>query len=94
MLTIRLQCNCVSQPHQRGEIIVLLIFLSETEPLASGIFDYLDKPSIDSLEPNIGGLDGGSMVVLGGSGSEHVIHCCFDNHIVPANTRSGKSSKV
>ena len=70
------------------------MFLGETQLLASGMFNYLDEPLIDSLQQNIGGLDGGSMVVLGGSGSEHVIHCCFDNHIVPANTRSGKSSIV
>ncbi len=70
------------------------MFLGETQPLASGMFNYLDEPLNDSLQPNIGGLDGGSMVALGGSGFEHVTHCRFDNHIVPANTRSGKSCVV
>ena len=44
------------------------MFLGETQPNASGMFNYLDEPLIDSLQPNIGGLDGGTMVVLGGSG--------------------------
>ena len=30
--------NSVLQPHPRGEIIVLLMFLGETQPLASGMF--------------------------------------------------------
>ena len=70
------------------------MFFGETQLLASGMFDYLDEPLIDSLHPNIGGLDGGSMVALGGSGFENVTHCRFDSHIVPANTGSGKSSIV
>jgi hypothetical protein len=50
------------------------MFLGETQPLVSGMFDYLEEPLIDSLQPNIGGLDDGSMVALRGSGFEHVNH--------------------
>ena len=74
---------CMSPPNPCGEVLVVLMIEGETQPLASGIFEYIDEPIVKSVEPRVGAVDGGTAVTLRGSHFEGVTHCRFHSIIVP-----------
>ncbi|KAL7513815.1 hypothetical protein ACHAXN_011176 [Cyclotella atomus] len=77
--------SCASPPNERGNVLVSLMIDGEIQPLASGTFEYLDEPLIESVHPWIGSLEGGTVVSLHGSGFKGATHCRFGTHIVPVD---------
>jgi len=86
--------SCVAPAHSPGHVLVLLILDGEMHPLASGSFEYVNEPIIENLHPSIGSVDGGTRVVLGGSGFQGVTHCRFNEHVVPADDLSDDSRVI
>jgi len=66
---------CTSPPYEIGE--VLLKLTDGIHVLASGTFEYIKPPLINSLQPTIGPLAGGTTVILKGAGLTGVSHCRF-----------------
>lgn len=86
--------SCLSPANSPGHVLVLLMLDGEIHPLASGSFEYVDEPMIESLHPNIASVDGGTPVVLGGSGFQGLTHCRFNDHVVPVDVLSDDSRVV
>jgi len=85
---------CTAPPYEVGE--VLLKLTDGVHVLASGTFEYKKPPSINSLQPTMGPLEGGTTVTVEGEDFIGVSHCRFgidgdSFQVVPANVYNNAS---
>ena len=71
---------CKSPPYHAGDVLVKLVSNGE-QILAAGAFEYIHPPLVQSLQPAMGPLGGGTVVSIIGSGFNGVTNCrfCFSN---------------